>query len=133
MCASAKNIRYVGSPILLPILAIAALCAEGDTIIRDAGELRHKESDRIQNLVDGLTSIGADIEELEDGMIIHGSRLSGGMVDCHGDHRIAMSLAIAGLIADHQVSIRNADCAAVSFPGFWEALAELAYAETPES
>lgn len=117
----------------IPILAIAALCAEGDTIIRDAGELRHKESDRIRNLVDGLTSIGADIEELEDGMIIHGSRLSGGMVDCHGDHRIAMSLAIAGLIADHQVSIRNADCAAVSFPGFWEALAELAYAETPET
>ena len=117
----------------IPILAIAATCAEGETIIRDAGELRHKESDRIQNLVDGLTSLGANIEELEDGMIIHGGTLSGGMVDSHGDHRIAMSFAIAGLTADHQVSIRNADCAAVSFPGFWEALAELAYAETSES
>ncbi|MCZ6757560.1 MAG: 3-phosphoshikimate 1-carboxyvinyltransferase, partial [Bacteroidetes bacterium] len=117
----------------LPILAVAATCAEGKTVIRDAGELRHKESDRIHVLAEGLSSLGADIEELDDGMIINGGKLSGGMVDSRGDHRIAMSLAIAGLVADHQVSIRNADCAAVSFPGFWEALAELAYAETPES
>ncbi len=117
----------------LPILAVAATCAEGKTVIRDAGELRHKESDRIHVLAEGLSSLGADIEELDDGMIINGGKLSGGMVDSRGDHRIAMSLAIAGLVADHQVSIRNADCTAVSFPGFWEALAELAYAETPES
>ena len=80
-----------------------------------------------------LSSIGADIEELDDGMIINGGILSCGMVDSRGDQRIALSLAIAGVVADHQVSNRNADCAAVSFPGFWEALAELAYAETPKS
>lgn len=114
----------------IPVLAVAATHAEGVTTISDASELRHKESDRIHSTVEGLSTIGAQIEELEDGMRITGGKMTGGLVDSHGDHRIAMSLAIAGLAASGQVSIRNADCAAISYPGFWQALSELAYAET---
>ena len=116
----------------IPILAVAAACAEGTTIIRDAGELRHKESDRIQAIVSGLTTLGAKIEEREDGMIITGGSLHGGLVESHGDHRIAMALGVAALAASKPVSIRNANCTDVSFPGFWNALSQLAYAE-PEN
>lgn len=111
----------------IPILAVAAACAEGTTVIRDAGELRHKESDRIQAMAKGLSALGADVEELEDGLKITGGALHGGMVDSYGDHRIAMAMGIAGLKATEQVTIRNADCTSISFPGFWGALSELAY------
>ena len=109
---------------------MAAACAEGTTVIRDAGELRHKESDRIQAMAEGLSALGVDVEELQDGLKITGGNLHGGMVESYGDHRIAMAMGIAGLKATEQVTIRNADCTSVSFPGFWGALSELAYGES---
>ncbi len=111
----------------IPVLAVAAACAGGTTIIRDAGELRHKESDRIHAMAEGLSALGVDVEELDDGLEITGGKLHGGMVESYGDHRIAMALGIAGLRAGEQVTVRNADCTSVSFPGFWAVLSELAY------
>jgi len=101
-----------------PIIAIAAACAEGQTILTGAEELRVKESDRIQAMIDGLTILGIDCEGTEDGMIINGGKLSGGEVDSLGDHRIAMSFVMASLQASDSIIIQ--DCANVntSFPGF---------------
>lgn len=104
----------------LPAFFIAAAAAAGRTIVSGAAELRVKESDRIASMAKGLLAIGAAIEETPDGAIIDGGALGGGVVDSHGDHRIAMSFAVAGLIAD--ASIHIGDCAnvATSFPGFIE-------------
>ncbi|NND70500.1 MAG: 3-phosphoshikimate 1-carboxyvinyltransferase [Rhodothermales bacterium] len=103
----------------LPILAVAATQASGTTIVRGAGELRVKESDRIHAIVSNLTILGADITEHEDGFEIHGpTRLRGGHVDSFNDHRIAMVMSIAGLVADGQTVVRGGECADVSFPGF---------------
>ncbi|MBL8259018.1 MAG: 3-phosphoshikimate 1-carboxyvinyltransferase [Candidatus Competibacteraceae bacterium] len=101
-----------------PAIFIAAACAEGETLLTGAGELRVKESDRIQAMADGLTALGVSAEPAADGMTIRGGALSGGTVDSHGDHRIAMSFAIAALRAGDAIRIR--DCANVntSFPGF---------------
>ncbi|MBN2008819.1 3-phosphoshikimate 1-carboxyvinyltransferase [candidate division KSB1 bacterium] len=107
----------------IPIIAVAATQAHGTTIIRGASELRVKESDRIRNVVDNLRSMGAEVDEQEDGMIIHGpQQLKGAEIETHGDHRIAMAFAIAGLVADGTTTIRNAGCANVSHPGFFEQL-----------
>ncbi|HZD61050.1 MAG TPA: 3-phosphoshikimate 1-carboxyvinyltransferase [Anaerolineae bacterium] len=107
----------------IPIIAVAATQAEGRTVIRDARELRIKESDRIAALSAELRKMGANIEELEDGMVIHGpTRLRGATVKSHGDHRIAMSLAIAGLVADGKTIIDNSECIAISYPSFEETL-----------
>jgi len=106
-----------------PILAVAATQAQGTTTVRDAGELRVKETDRIANLVAELRKLGAEIEELPDGFIVHGpTPLRGALVHSHGDHRLAMALAIAGLIAEGETIIEDADCIADSFPGFVEIL-----------
>jgi 3-phosphoshikimate 1-carboxyvinyltransferase len=111
----------------IPLLAVAACLAEGKTVIRDAGELRVKESDRVGSTVQELVRLGARIEELPDGMVIHGGKvLLGNEVESHGDHRLAMSLAMAGLVATGNTSIRNAGVAEISNPGFWQELAELA-------
>ncbi len=111
----------------LPLLAVAACAAEGKTVIRDAQELRVKESDRIVSTSQELSRLGARIEELPDGMIIHGGKaLLGKEVRSHGDHRLAMSLAIAGLVAEGTTSIRNAGVAEISYPDFWEELSSLA-------
>ncbi len=101
-----------------PALFIAAACAEGETVLTGAEELRVKESDRIQVMVDGLKALGVDAEAREDGALIRGGAISGGEVDSHGDHRIAMSFAMAALRAEGE--IRILDCANVntSFPGF---------------
>ncbi len=101
-----------------PALFIAAACAEGETLLTGAEELRVKESDRIQVMVDGLKALGVDAEAREDGALIRGGAISGGEVDSHGDHRIAMSFAMAALRAEGE--IRILDCANVntSFPGF---------------
>jgi len=101
-----------------PIISIAAACAEGQTILTGAEELRVKESDRIQAMIDGLKILGIECDGTEDGMIINGGKLSGGEVDSFGDHRIAMSFVIASLRASNPISIL--DCANVntSFPGF---------------
>ena len=110
----------------LPVLAVAACFAEGDTIIRDAAELRVKESDRIATTVSELTRLGARLEPRTDGMVIHGTgRLAGAPVESHGDHRLAMSLAVAALAAAGETAIHGAADAAVSYPTFWQHLASL--------
>jgi 3-phosphoshikimate 1-carboxyvinyltransferase len=107
----------------IPILAVLATQAEGQTYITGAAELRVKESDRIAALAKNLQSMGAAVEELPAGLIITGpTRLRGAVVDSFGDHRIAMAFAIAGLIADSAATILNADCVDISFPGFFELL-----------
>lgn len=110
----------------LPVLALAASLASGSTVIRDAAELRVKESDRISATVQGLSRLGVDIEEHEEGMIIRGAqKLVGAPVNSQGDHRIAMTMAIAGLIADGETAIHDAEAAAVSYPTFWDTLASI--------
>jgi 3-phosphoshikimate 1-carboxyvinyltransferase len=106
----------------IPVLAVAGCVARGKTVIRDAGELRVKESDRIATVVSELSRLGAKIEPLPDGMVIYGgSSLSGTEVDSHLDHRLAMSLAVAGLIATGETTIKNAQVAQISYPAFWQA------------
>ena len=103
----------------IPILAIAATCAEGITIIEDAAELRVKESDRIVAMVKELTKLGANVTERPDGMaIVGGKTLTGTELESYDDHRIAMSLAIAALIAKGKTSINHAESAAISYPSF---------------
>ncbi len=113
----------------LPVLAVAASQAKGATVISDAAELRVKESDRISATVDGLARLGADIEEREDGMTIRGGgRLRGSTVNSYGDHRIAMSMAVAGLCAEGETTVEGAEAAGVSYPGFWDTLASISHA-----
>lgn len=110
----------------LPILAVAATQAEGVTTVRDASELRVKESDRIATVVRELRKMGAQIEERADGFIVEGpTRLRGARVDSHHDHRLAMSLAVAALVAEGDSFIAGGDCAGDSFPGFEETLKAL--------
>ncbi|MBI4498335.1 MAG: 3-phosphoshikimate 1-carboxyvinyltransferase [Chloroflexi bacterium] len=111
----------------LPIVAVAACAAQGDTIIRDAAELRVKETDRIAATVQELSRLGARMEELPDGMVIHGGApLTGAACDSRGDHRLAMSLAIAGLLARGETTVRAAEAVSVSYPGFWRDLDRVA-------
>lgn len=110
----------------LPVVAVAALFATGTTLIRDAQELRVKESDRIAALTAELRKLGARVEERPDGMLIEGGRdLQGAAVDSHLDHRLAMSLAVAALAAGGEMSIAGAESIAVSFPGFTDRLSAL--------
>lgn len=107
----------------LPIIAAAACFAEGKTTITEASELRVKETDRIKAMTTELKKMGADIEELEDGMIINGKdSLSSNSCNSWGDHRVAMSLAIAATKADGETQISNADCVNISFPNFFKIL-----------
>jgi 3-phosphoshikimate 1-carboxyvinyltransferase len=101
-----------------PALFVAAAAASGDTVVRGAAELRVKESDRLAAMSTGLRTLGIEVDETPDGATIFGGRVRGGAIDSRGDHRIAMSFAVAGLVADGAVTI--ADCAnvATSFPGF---------------
>jgi 3-phosphoshikimate 1-carboxyvinyltransferase len=111
----------------LPLVALAACFAEGETTIRDAAELRRKESDRIDTVSEALRALGADVETSEDGMRIQGGGgLRGGAIDSHGDHRIAMLGAIAGLASKGGVEVAGMNAAAVSYPGFEADLASLA-------
>lgn len=103
-----------------PALFIAAAVAEGRTIVRGAAELRVKESDRIATMAAGMRALGVSIEETPDGAIIDGGAIGGGTVDSHGDHRIAMSFAAAGLAAQGAITIRDCANVATSFPGFVE-------------
>lgn len=112
----------------IPILALIATEAEGTTVISDASELKVKETNRIRTTVDELSRIGADIEETEDGMIVHGhpQRLfTGGVADSSGDHRIGMMLAVASQKSKEAVIVRRAESIAVSFPAFREQLARI--------
>jgi 3-phosphoshikimate 1-carboxyvinyltransferase len=104
-----------------PALFVAAALAEGETLVSGAAELRVKESDRIGVMAEGLQALGADVRALPDGMRIRGGRLSGGAIDSHGDHRIAMSFAVAAACAQGPVRILDVANVATSFPGFPEA------------
>ena len=111
----------------IPILAVAATRAHGTTSIRDAAELRVKETDRVKAMVTNLRKMGADVDEHDDGLTIRGgTTLRGAEVDSFGDHRVAMAMGVAGLLAEGQTTIRNANCANISFPGFWQQLRRLA-------
>lgn len=103
-----------------PAIFIAAACAEGTTIVTGAEELRVKESDRIQAMVDGLKILGANIEGTEDGAVIEGGELSGGTVESHDDHRIAMAFAVASLRSTGTITVNDCANVATSFPGFVE-------------
>ena len=107
----------------LPLLAIVATQAEGETIITGADELRVKESDRIKAIVENFKRLNLEIEELEDGMIIKGKqKVKGGVVDSYKDHRIAMGFAILGLISEDGITIKDADCVYISYPEFFKHL-----------
>lgn len=107
----------------IPVIAVLAAFAEGTTIIRNAEELKVKESNRLDIMVDGLSRMGADIEGTDDGMIIRGGKsLHGAVIDSHLDHRIAMSFAVAALAADGETEILDADCVNISYPEFYRDL-----------
>jgi len=106
----------------IPILAVFGTQIEGGLEIREASELRVKESDRIKSVVENLRKMNAEVEEFEDGFRVRQSRLRGARVDSFGDHRIAMAFAVAALFADGETEIADAECAAVSFPAFFEIL-----------
>ncbi len=119
-----------------PIFAVAATQAQGTTVVREAAELRVKESDRIATVAAELRKMGADIEEHADGMTVRGpTKLHGATVDCHRDHRLAMALAVAGLVADGPTTVCGAEAIDDSFPGFVEAMqslgAPIAWADVP--
>lgn len=110
----------------IPILAVAGALAGGTTVIRDAAELRVKESDRLAVVARHLRAMGADVAEQPDGLVIHGGRpLHGARLSSHGDHRIAMAFAVAGLFADGETVIEDALCTETSYPGFAEQLRRL--------
>ena len=109
----------------IPILAVAAALASGVTTFRDAAELRVKESDRVAVVARELGAMGARVEPLKDGFVVAGSSgapLQGATVRSHGDHRIAMALAVAALVADGTTRVEGWDAVATSYPGFAEAL-----------
>jgi 3-phosphoshikimate 1-carboxyvinyltransferase len=109
----------------VPILAVFGTQTESGIEIRDAGELRIKESDRIAAVVGNLKRMGADVEEFEDGLRVGPSKLKGAVIETFHDHRIAMAFAIAGLFAEGETEIRGAECAAVSFPEFFDVLSSV--------
>ena len=111
----------------IPMIAVMAAFANGQTVIRDAAELKVKESDRIATVTAGLRAMGCDITPTDDGMIIRGGKtLHGAEIDSYLDHRIAMSFAVAALAADGVTSIKDADCVKISYPNFYDDLLGLA-------
>ena len=110
----------------IPLVALMAVFAEGETVVRGADELRVKESDRITGVVEGLGGLGATIEATEDGFVVEGTgRLHGGTIDARGDHRLAMLGAVAGLASDEGVEVEGFEAVAVSYPGFEKDLERL--------
>ena len=130
--SSALHGTVISGPIIptlideLPMIAAMACFAEGDTIIRDAAELKVKESNRIEVMVRNLNAMGADVEETEDGMIIHGGKpLHGAVIDSKLDHRIAMTFAVTACLADGETEILGAECVNISYPEFYTDLERL--------
>jgi 3-phosphoshikimate 1-carboxyvinyltransferase len=111
----------------IPVLAVAMAVAEGESVVKGASELRVKETDRISAICNELGKMGADIKETDDGFIINGKPegLNGCVVKSHEDHRIAMSMAVAALIARGETTIEGSEAVAISFPGFWDLLAAI--------
>jgi len=111
----------------LPLLAVVGSQIDGGIQIRDAAELRHKESDRLATTAANLRAMGAEVEEFEDGLAVSGrTQLHGASIDSHGDHRIAMAFSVAALIAEGETEIAGAECVAISFPEFFTLLESLA-------
>ena len=111
----------------IPLLACLAARAEGETTVTGAAELRVKESDRIRAVVENLRAIGADADELPDGLRVAGSRRPlRGAVRTHGDHRLAMAFGVLGALPGNAVVVDDPECVAVSYPDFWRDLARLA-------
>ena len=111
----------------LPLLAVVGSQVAGGIRIQDAGELRHKESDRLAATVLNLRAMGAEVEEFEDGLQVLGpTQLRGARIDSHGDHRIAMAFSVAALIADGETEIDGSECVAISFPEFFDLLHSVA-------
>jgi 3-phosphoshikimate 1-carboxyvinyltransferase len=107
----------------IPVLAVLGSVSRDGITIRDAAELRAKESDRIRTVSENLRVLGVGVEEFVDGLRVPGGQvIRGGVVESHGDHRIAMAFAVAGLLADSPVTINGSECVDVSFPGFFETL-----------
>ncbi len=135
--ADIKGRRIVGEMIPsildeLPVMAIVAAAAQGTSVIRDAYELRHQKTDRIKTIASNLRKMGVKVGELEDGLAIDGGyELDGAEIETSGDHRIAMSFAIAALIAKGQSVIKDAECVEVSYPGFWDDFDRLVNGELP--
>lgn len=114
----------------LPVIAVMAAMADGTTVIRDAAELKVKESNRIDVMVENLSAMGCDITATEDGMVIHGKPpedkpLHGAVIHAHGDHRIAMSFAVASLMAEGETDIMDSECVSISYPEFYRDLRQL--------
>lgn len=110
----------------LPVIAVMAAAAEGTTIVRDAAELKVKESDRIAAVTENLRAMGGDITPTEDGFLIEGGKpLHGAVIDPRLDHRIAMSFAVASLIAEGETQIKDEQCVTISYPDFYKDLASL--------
>ena len=109
----------------IPVIAVMAACAEGTTVIRDAAELKVKETDRLKGIVHNLRRMGCYVEETDDGMRIHGGRLYGARIDPQGDHRMAMAFSVAGLAAEGTTTITDESCVNVSYPSFYEDLYRL--------
>ena len=110
----------------IPVLTVAAAAASGETVIRNAAELKVKESNRISTMAVELRKMGVSVTELKDGLIIHGQGvLRGAICESHDDHRVAMSMAVAGLLAEGETTIKNTGCIRISFPGFEETISSL--------
>lgn len=110
----------------IPVIAVMAACAEGTTVIRDAAELKVKETNRIATVTENLRAMGANVTPTDDGMIIEGSSaLKGAHIESHLDHRLAMAFAVAALSAEGETTIRDSQCVDVSYPSFWETLESL--------
>ena len=125
--ADSNNQFVIGGKVIptmideLPVVAVVAATAGFDTIIKDAAELKIKESNRIDTVVEGLKKMGCDIEATEDGMIIHGGKpLTGADINSHADHRLAMSFAVASLVADGTTRIIDDECVGISYPTFFK-------------
>ena len=108
-----------------PVLFVAAAAASGETVFSGIGELRVKESDRIAAMADGMRRLGITVDESPDGAVVYGGRFGGGTVESFGDHRVAMSLAVAATVADGEVVVRDVDAVETSFPGFAACMASI--------
>ncbi len=108
-----------------PVLFVAAAVASGKTEFKGIGELRVKESDRIAAMADGMRILGIEVDELDNGAVVHGGRIAGGSVHSHGDHRVAMSFAVAGTIAADEVIVEDVAAVDTSFPGFQDCMASM--------
>ncbi len=109
----------------IPLLSVAAALANGKSAFRDLSELRVKETDRLRAIAVNLRELGVRVEELEDGMVIYGGKLKGAQVKSFGDHRMAMAMVVAGLMAEEEVTVVDTDCIGSSFPGFMKTLEEV--------